>query len=97
MDVGYTTFVHLLDVSQQVVSQLDHVPGDGALPTTGWLPREVIADEFVVPLPESEAMAATQLELGVYDPATGERLPVIDEAGKVIDTRVVLLLENDAK
>jgi hypothetical protein len=73
------------------------VPGDGAFPTTGWLPREVIADEFVVPLPESEAMAATQLELGIYDPATGERLPVVDGAGEVIDSRVVLPLGNNEK
>ncbi|MEJ2560447.1 MAG: hypothetical protein P8186_30345 [Anaerolineae bacterium] len=39
MDVSYTTFVHLLDESGQVVSQVDHLPGDGAFPTTGWLPR----------------------------------------------------------
>jgi hypothetical protein len=97
MDVSYTTFVHLLDESQQVMGQMDHVPGDGAFPTTGWLPSEVIADEFVVPLPESEAMAATHLELGIYDPATGERLPVVDGAGEVIDTRVLLPLGNNEK
>jgi hypothetical protein len=97
MDVSYTTFVHLLDESGQVLSQVDHVPGDGAFPTTGWLPREVIADEFLVPLPDGETTAATQFELGIYDPATGQRLPVVDGAGKVIDTRVLLPLGNNEK
>jgi hypothetical protein len=97
MDVSYSTFVHLLDESEHVVSQVDHVPGDGAFPTTGWLPREVITDEFVRPLPESETTAVTQFELGIYDPATGERLPVVDGAGKVTDTRVLLPLGNDEK
>jgi 4-amino-4-deoxy-L-arabinose transferase-like glycosyltransferase len=97
MNVSYITFVHLLDESGQVVSQVDHLPGEGAFPTTGWLPREVITDEFVVPLPESGTTAATQFELGIYAPATGQRLPVVDGAGKVIDTRVLLPLEDDAK
>ncbi|MEJ2560448.1 MAG: hypothetical protein P8186_30350 [Anaerolineae bacterium] len=42
-------------------------------------------------------MAATQLELGIYDPATGERLPVVDEVGKVTATRVLLPLGNNEK
>jgi hypothetical protein len=80
MEVSYTAFVHLLDETGQVVSQVDHVPGNGAFPTSGWLPGEVIADEFVVPLPEVESPAVMQLEVGIYDPATGERLLVVDRA-----------------
>jgi hypothetical protein len=78
MDANYTTFVHLLSETGQVVSQVDHIPGDGAFPTTGWLPNEIIVDEFVVPLPKDETSASLQLEIGIYDTATGERLLVVD-------------------
>jgi hypothetical protein len=77
MDISYTSFVHVLDAGGQVVSQVDHVPGGGAFPSTGWLPGEVISDQFSVALPGSEAPA--QVEIGVYDAATGERLPVVNQ------------------
>jgi hypothetical protein len=78
MDVSYTTFVHLLGEAGQVASQVDHIPGNGAFPTTGWLPGEIIVDEFAVPLPEDESSAALGLEVGIYDPTTGVRLLVVD-------------------
>jgi len=78
MDVSYTTFVHLLGEAGQVLSQVDHQPGDGAFPTTGWLPGEIITDQFVIPLPNDASSATMQPEVGIYDPATGERLLVVD-------------------
>ncbi len=78
MDVSYKTFVHLLDETGQVVSQVDHSPGDGAFPTAGWLSGEIIIDEFAVPLPKDGSSATMQAEVGIYDPATGERLLVVD-------------------
>ncbi len=77
MDVSYTTFIHLLGEAGQVISQVDHRPGDGAFPTTGWLPGEIIIDKFVVPVPKASS-ATMQPEVGIYDPATGERLLVVD-------------------
>jgi hypothetical protein len=71
-----------------VVSQVDHVPGGGAFPSTGWLPGEVISDQFSVALPGSEAPA--QVEIGVYDAATGERLPVVNQSGQAVDTRILI-------
>jgi hypothetical protein len=90
MELGYTTFVHVLDASGQVVSQVDHVPGDGAFPTTGWLTNEVIADEFAVPVLEKVSLGARQIEIGIYNPQSGDRLPVLDQTGQVIETRVLL-------
>jgi hypothetical protein len=78
MDANYATFVHLLNEAGQVVAQVDHIPGDGAYPTTGWLSGEIIVDEFVVPLPEVGTSTFLQLEIGIYDTATGERLLVVD-------------------
>ncbi|MDW8072598.1 MAG: hypothetical protein RMK79_14145, partial [Anaerolineae bacterium] len=90
MEIHYTTFVHVLDREGRVVAQVDHVPGNGAFPTTGWLPGEVIADRFVISAAPDQLASASQLEVGVYDLDTLERLPVLDLTGKVQDTRVLL-------
>ena len=90
METDYTTFVHFLDEAGEVVAQVDHVPGDGSFPTTGWLPGEVVADRFAVPWSAEMGTSAQQVEIGVYDPRTLERLPVLDQAGEPIDTRVLL-------
>jgi hypothetical protein len=90
METDYTTFVHFLDETGQVVAQVDHVPGDGSFPTNGWLPGEVVADRFAVPWSVEMGTSAQQIEIGVYDPRTLERLPVLDQAGEPIDTRVLL-------
>jgi hypothetical protein len=92
MEVSYATFVHLLDASGQVVGQVDHAPGDGAYPTTGWLAGEVVADEFKLPWPPGHSPETVQLEVGLYDPATLERLPAVDKEGQSIGTQVLLPL-----
>ncbi len=92
MEVSYTTFVHLLDARGQVVGQMDHMPGDGAYPTTGWLVGEVIADEFKLPWPPGHSPETVQLEVGLYDPATLERLSAVDKEGQSIGTQVLLPL-----
>jgi hypothetical protein len=90
MDVSYVAFVHLLDRSGQVVGQVDRVPGDGAFPTTGWLPGEVITDSYQLPLTGAAANSATTIEIGLYDPATGKRLALLDQAGSPLDDKVLL-------
>jgi hypothetical protein len=72
LDTRYTAFVHALDAAGGVRAQVDQVPAGGARPTTGWLPGEVIADAYALPL-----AAARALEVGLYDPATGERLGAV--------------------
>jgi hypothetical protein len=69
-------FVHLLDAAGRIVAQTDGQPGDGALPTRGWLPREVVTDPRRIALPASLPAGAYRLELGWYDAATGQRLTV---------------------
>lgn len=92
MATNYTSFVHVLDASGQIAAQLDHVPGDGAFPTSGWLPGEVIADHFSLRVPAERGLTpeSAQLELGLYDPATMVRLPRLDAAGQVVDTRILV-------
>jgi hypothetical protein len=75
MHQAYKVFVHVLDSSQQqVVAQRDAEPQDGGAPTTGWVVGEVIEDEYAMTLPAGLAAGEYPIEVGVYDPRSGERL-----------------------
>jgi len=90
MNTSYTVFTHLLDKDNQIWGQKDSVPGDGTLPTTGWLRGEVIADEYdIVVKPEIPA-GEFILEIGMYEGATGQRLPIVDERGDTLEDRIIL-------
>jgi hypothetical protein len=73
-DVACRSFVHLLDAAGQIVAQDDGVPGEGTLPTLGWLPGEYLADSHELLLPSSLAEGEYRLEVGLYDPVTELRL-----------------------
>jgi 4-amino-4-deoxy-L-arabinose transferase-like glycosyltransferase len=76
-DRDYTTFVHLLGEGELSVAQRDTFPGLGRLSTTWLRPGFRWADRYVVPVPDTAyAPDAVQVEVGLYDASTGERLPV---------------------
>lgn len=72
----YKVFVHLVDDDGRIVAQHDSFPADGAAPTESWRKGEVIADTHVLAVP---APGHYRILAGLYDPATGQRLPVWDE------------------
>lgn len=76
---NYTVFVHLLDEQGRLVGQHDGEPGNGRLPTSMWLPGEIVADSHPLALPGTGRYA---LAVGVYDWQTGQRLPVTDTSGE---------------
>jgi hypothetical protein len=65
-------FAHLLDGHNQVVAQHDGVPGQGQRPTRAWSPGEYVEDVHEVTVPPTGG--PWQVEVGMYDPATGQRL-----------------------
>jgi hypothetical protein len=67
-------FVHVLDQTGAVIAQHDDFPVRGARPTTTWQPSETIVDSYEVPIPPTVRPGTYALELGFYDPSTGERL-----------------------
>lgn len=72
MDTRYTAFVHTLNAENHLLAQVDAVPVNGARPTTGWLPGEVITDTYVISL-----AGAAKIEIGMYNPLTLERLGTV--------------------
>ena len=73
---NYTAFVHLIGPDGKLYGQVDHTPGAGAYPTTGWLVGEYITDLYTLPLAADAPPGAYQIEIGLYNPNTGERLPL---------------------
>ena len=84
----YTVFVHLLGPDGKVWGQKDSPPLGGAFPTSGWRAGEVLVDRYAIPLDGAAPTGHYQVEIGMYLPSTGERLPV--DNGTAPDNRVVL-------
>ncbi|GAB4529006.1 MAG: hypothetical protein Kow0063_05700 [Anaerolineae bacterium] len=80
MTTAYQVFVHALDVTGQIVSQVDREPGSGETPTTGWLAGEVIVDEIEISVSEN-ITTVQSIAVGLYDPLTGKRVPVLNSEG----------------
>ena len=86
----YKVFTHLLDDGSRVVAQDDSEPGRGAFPTTGWVAGEIIEDRYVLALPDDLAPGHYTLEVGMYDPRSGERVPVLRSDVPVRDDAALL-------
>jgi hypothetical protein len=81
----YTVFVHLVDAQENILTQLDTQPRQGELPTSVWLPGQVIEDTYQVSIPAEAPSGPYRLYLGLYDGETLDRLPVRgDDQGRVI-------------
>lgn len=89
MDTPYTIFVHLLDSQNRVVAAGDAEPGNGALPTTGWLENEYIIDAHTLSL-NNVAPGTYQIEIGAYDAVTQARLKIGDGQDRVILTTLAV-------
>jgi hypothetical protein len=84
---SYVVFVHLLDENGRLIAQHDSVPGEGVLPTSIWVPSEIIRDTHAVALPAHVPVGRYTLRVGLYDPVSGERLPVLSDL-PVVDRSV---------
>lgn len=85
MATDYTVFVHVLDAAGSIVAQADAPPQAGRYPTHWWDRGEVLADQHAVPLPADLRPGEYRVRLGLYDPTTGERLPLAGMPGDAIE------------
>jgi hypothetical protein len=91
MAVDYKVFVHIFDPTTGIpVAQDDAMPLHWTYPTSYWYPGEMVTDPITISL-EDVPPGSYGLAVGVYDPATMERLPVVDRVGLLqADGRLVL-------
>ncbi len=88
MDTSYAVFVHLLDGKDKVILSADGIPGSGEFPTSGWIENEYITDIHAFTLPPDLPDAGFPIEIGLYDPSTGQRLKLPDGNDHIIVTSI---------
>jgi hypothetical protein len=76
-----------------MADQVDSKPSNGSNPTWAWIPGEVVLDKVVLTLPDSVPPGQYSLLVGLYDPATAERLPVRNRDGAAQSDGIVTLTE----
>ncbi|MBN1995580.1 MAG: glycosyltransferase family 39 protein [Anaerolineae bacterium] len=91
-EIDYTVFVQALDAQNQVIAQVDAQPLANIYPTSRWQPGDIIREKFILPIAASE-LQDRRLVTGMYNLATGARLPVYSEHGDLLPDSVIQLLE----
>ncbi len=81
-DADYTVFVHLIDQQAELLAQDDRQPADGAYPTSWWRVGDRVTSNHALPLAQPWIGEALSLLVGLYHPATGERLVAYTATGK---------------
>jgi hypothetical protein len=76
LERDYTVFVHVVGPDGQMVGQWDQVPAAGKAPISGWMPGQLIADEYRIPVRAGAGEGPYRVYVGMYDPATGARLDI---------------------
>ena len=85
----YKVFTHVLDGRAHIVGQRDAEPMGGARLTTTWEEGEIIADNYGVLVLPATPPGEHQLEIGMYNLETGERLTVLEDE-EVLGDHIVL-------
>ncbi len=81
--VDYTTFVHMLNKSNQIVAQSDRPPGNGQYPTSLWDVGEIIVNPIDISwanVPDG----SYRLVVGLYNPSDGVRLSTSEGQNSVL-------------
>ncbi len=91
METSYTVFTHLLRNTSQMCCGHDSIPVGGTRPTPGWVLHEVLTDVHEIILPSDAPPGEYRIEVGMYNAATGERLPALDGAGIRLEQDRILL------
>jgi mannosyltransferase len=81
IDSSYKVFTHLVGADGNIYGQLDSIPEAGNAPTTSWLLGEVLADHYTLSLDSTAPPGPYDVVIGIYDPNTGSRVPLVDHSG----------------
>jgi hypothetical protein len=90
LDARYKVFVHVGLPDAPPVAQNDAEPQAGLRPTDTWQPDEVIVDRRAVWLKPGTPPGRYGVYLGLYDSATGQRLPAAPADGATQSDRLLL-------
>lgn len=93
---SYKVFVHVVGqevnpaTGNSIWGQQDQIPG-GQMPTSGWLPGTQLADSYAVSLDPDILSGEYDVQVGLYEPRTGQRLLAVSSDGTPLGDSVSLL------
>ena len=83
-------FVHITRDGNNLVEK-DNPPVQGARPTSGWVPGEMIEDTYALTIPPDAAPGDYWVEVGMYNPQNMQRLPVTNPGTVQIGSQSLIL------
>ncbi len=89
----YSVFAHLVSPDGRLAGQADYLLGGWHYSTSNWPAGHIAASPVLLFFPPESLPGEYQLQVGLYRPDTGERLPVSSDAGQkdfVIISRITL-------
>ena len=92
-DQDLTRFAQLYSPELGMAAQQDSPPAQGGNPTWAWVPGEVVSDTVTLTVGEEARPGKYVLQVGLYNPSDGMRLPVRDQAGNPLPDGQVVLAE----
>jgi 4-amino-4-deoxy-L-arabinose transferase-like glycosyltransferase len=88
---NFTAFVQLIGTDDQVQQQIDNWQIAFDAPTGTWLPGQIIADQYVFEVSSSALSPdAAAIGVGLYNAATGERLPAVAAGQRLPQDRMII-------
>jgi uncharacterized membrane protein len=90
MGQSYKVFTHLVGPDGEIWGQKDNLPGQGSLPTSGWVEGEYLIDNYQILVKPEAPGGEYVIEIGMYDESTGTRLPAFDAQRQAIGDEIML-------
>ena len=82
---NYSVLIHIVGPNQSVVASRRTYPGLGTYPTSQWEVGAVFCDTIRVDIPADLSQTLQyDIEIGLVDNATNERLPIVDGNGATV-------------
>jgi hypothetical protein len=86
-----TTFVHLVDQNDKIVAQTDSPARSGQYPTEVWAAGDVVPDSYNLMINKDMAPGTYTVKMGLYNPKTVVRMPVVDQSGQSVKDDAISL------
>ena len=84
-----TVFIHVIG-PEGMLAQYDGPLGRGLWPAAGWQPGIIVGERHILSMNRPYDSDTDSVQVGLYWPDTGTRLPVLDARGDPVDDKIIL-------
>lgn len=82
---NYSVFARIRGDGEAIFARQDNWPQQGTSATSTWSPQRVVEDSYALTLGLDTPAGTYDVEVGLYEAVTGQRLQLTDEQGNLID------------